>query len=99
MESMGRVERTRYRFLGHVQSRGFRFACVCCAEAANVCGWVRNERDGTVTAEVQGTPQAQLDFIRRLTAMVPGHGNDWSVGTERSVATRDDEKGFSVHRY
>lgn len=95
----GRVERIRYRFIGHVQHRGFRFACVMCAQKANATGWVRNERDGTVTAEVQGTPQAQLDFVRRLTSLVPGFGNDWSVGTEKHVALKDDEHDFGVHRY
>ena len=94
-----RTERIRYRFIGHVQHRGFRYACVCAAEKAKVTGWVRNERDGTVTAEAQGTTAAQLAFVMRLTEIVPGHGNDWSVGSERTVSLRDDERNFSVHRY
>lgn len=62
-------------------------------------GWVRNERNGTVTAEVQGTVAGQLAFIRRLSALVPGFGNDWSVGTERRIPIVEDESGFSVRRY
>ena len=93
------MERIRYRFLGHVQQRGFRFACVTCARKENMTGWVRNERDGTVTAEVQGSPTAQLAFVRRLSSLVTGFGSTWSIGTERRVDLVDDEKDFGVRRY
>ncbi len=99
MDSAMSVERVRYRFLGHVQHRGFRYACVVCAEREHMTGWVRNERNGTVTAEVQGPMKGQLGFIRRLSAMVSGFGNDWSVGTERRIDLVDDEQNFSVRRY
>ena len=90
------VERVRYRFIGHVQHRGFRFACYTCANKVGASGWVRNERDGTVTAEVQGSPEAQLGFVRRLSAVVPGHGSDWSVATEQMVPPVGDERDFRV---
>lgn len=93
------IERVRYRFLGHVQHRGFRFGCMMCADKVGVTGWVRNERNGTVTAEVQGSPEAQLAFVRRLSDLVPGYGNDWSIGTERSIDPVEEEKGFSIRRY
>lgn len=99
MDAQPRVERVRYRFIGHVQHRGFRFACVMAAERAKVTGWVRNERDGTVTAEAQGSKEAQLVFVRRLTEIVPNYGNDWSVGHERYVTPVADESNFSVRRY
>lgn len=99
MGSSGELERIRYRFIGHVQSRGFRYACLRCAEREHMTGWVRNERDGTVTAEAQGSKQEQLGFIRRLTSLVPGFGDNWSVGTEIEVAVRDDETSFLVVRY
>ncbi len=92
-------ERIRYRFLGRVQHRGFRFACVMAAERAGVTGWVRNERNGTVTAEAQGTKSAQLAFVRRLTQIVPGFGSDWSVGHERSIDLVAGERSFNVRRY
>ena len=99
MESTERLERIRYRFIGHVQSRGFRFACVTCARKDDLTGWVRNERDGTVTAEVQGSPEGHLAFIRRLTTMVTGFGNDWSIGSERNVDLKEGESDFGVRRY
>lgn len=99
MEFPNTTERIRYRFIGHVQHRGFRYACVVCAEKAGVSGWVRNERNGTVTAEAQGTPEAHLAFVRRLTQLVTGFGNTWSVGSEKRVDVVEQEKGFSVRRY
>lgn len=99
METSERMERVRYRFIGHVQHRGFRFACITCARKEHMTGWVRNERDGTVTAEAQGTPQAHLAFIRRLSALVPGFGDDWSVGTEKTVPAVDGETDFGLRRY
>jgi acylphosphatase len=39
---------------GHVQGVFFRDSCRAEAERAAVTGWVRNEPDGTVTAQLEG---------------------------------------------
>lgn len=91
--------RTRYHFVGHVQHRGFRYACFVCAQKAGVTGWVRNERNGTVTAEVQGTASAQRRWLARLSQLVEGYGDGWSVGQAREVDAVPAEEGFSVRRY
>ena len=92
------IERVRYRYVGHVQHRGFRYGCYKVAQKVGATGWVRNERDGTVTAEVQGTPQVQLAFVRRLSSLVPGYGDDWSVGLEQPCPVQEDETSFWVRR-
>jgi ADP-ribose pyrophosphatase len=48
---------------GRVQGVGFRYAMVDAARAAGVAGWVRNCRDGTVEALVQGDAGAVLRMI------------------------------------
>ena len=47
---------------GHVQGVGYRYAMVDVANARGVTGWVRNRRDGSVEALVQGEPAA-IDAI------------------------------------
>lgn len=43
---------------GLVQGVGFRYAMQRKARELDVTGWVRNRRDGSVEAMVQGQPQA-----------------------------------------
>ncbi len=99
MGTTGDIQRVRYRFIGHVQHRGFRFACSVAADAAQATGWVRNEPDGTVIAEVQASKEGQLAFVRRLSTIVPGLGYDWSVAHEEVVDLRGGEHGFTVRRF
>ncbi len=46
------------RIAGRVQGVGYRYALGAAAQAAGISGWVRNRRDGTVEAVLQGDPQA-----------------------------------------
>lgn len=56
------------RAQGRVQGVGFRFFVQTEAKRAHVTGWVKNESDGSVTMEIQGTPEqitALEDCIKR----------------------------------
>ncbi len=44
----------RVTFRGRVQGVGFRFSAIHLARPLGLTGWVRNEPDGSVTAEIQG---------------------------------------------
>ena len=50
------------RFHGYVQGVGFRWRAMQAANAAGATGWVRNEEDGSVLMEIQGTEE-QIDSV------------------------------------
>lgn len=54
----------RITIRGRVQGVGYRDAMIEAAQALSVTGWVRNRRDGTVEALVQGDERA----VERLLA-------------------------------
>lgn len=59
---LGPKLRRRYCFVGSVQGVGFRFTTTNLASAAGATGWVSNERDGSVVAEIQGIAE-QIDAV------------------------------------
>lgn len=59
MHAVARLVRIR----GSVQGVGYRDATVRQAHALGVAGWVRNRRDGSVEAFVQGTPEAVAAMV------------------------------------
>lgn len=54
--------RKHFTFHGRVQGVGFRYRACRAAEMAGCTGWVRNEYDGSVTMEIQGTEE-QIDLV------------------------------------
>ena len=49
------LRRLRLRFRGEVQGVGFRWTSRIVADKTGCTGWVRNDSDGTVAMELQGT--------------------------------------------
>ena len=65
-EVMDKVRR-HFHFYGQVQGVGFRFQAMMAAQSLGLTGWVRNEHDGSVTMEIQGSEEeiaAAIDLIR-----------------------------------
>ena len=54
--------RKRIDFYGTVQGVGFRYRAYHAAETVGATGWVRNEYDGSVSMEIQGTEE-QIDAV------------------------------------
>lgn len=58
--------REEFCFFGRVQGVGFRYKLRYLAESYGVTGWVRNEYDGSVSAQLQGQPLAFEMILKRL---------------------------------
>ena len=52
------INRKSFIFYGSVQGVGFRWRARSAAEHFSCTGWVRNEWDGSVAMEIQGTEEA-----------------------------------------
>ncbi len=50
------------RFYGRVQGVGFRYFFSNLARQYKITGWVKNEPDGTVSAEITGVPE-NVEFL------------------------------------
>ena len=53
----------RLQIFGRVQGVGFRYYMLRKAQELDVAGWVRNRRDGSVEAIVQGLPESVAAMI------------------------------------
>jgi acylphosphatase len=60
------------RVRGRVQGVGYRYTCADRAQALGITGWVRNRRDGSVEAMLQGRPEALGRMRSWLRNGVPG---------------------------
>jgi acylphosphatase len=58
----GTMKRVHVLVVGDVQGVGYRYTMRMIARDAGATGWVRNLRDGSVEAEIEGTP-AQIDEV------------------------------------
>ena len=58
--------REHIRFTGYVQGVGFRYRLSHLAQRYGVTGWVKNEYDGSVSAELQGLPEEIDQIIQQL---------------------------------
>ena len=87
------IIRRRYRFYGRVQGVGFRYYAQYAADSAGVTGWVRNEYDGSVTMELQGSA-SQMEQV--LKSMQKGR----FIRIERmewdNIPIDNDERSFRV---
>ena len=83
--------RKRITFSGHVQGVGFRWRAKKAAEIYGITGWVRNNWDGTVTMEAQGSEE-QIDQV--LVAIQRGMYIRIDHIESRTIPANPDEKEF-----
>lgn len=58
--------RKHYIFTGRVQGVGFRYSAQNLAQYLGLTGWVKNEWDGTVVMEAQGTEEGLKTLVKKL---------------------------------
>ncbi len=88
---MEETVREHLHFHGTVQGVGFRFQAMMAAQSLGLSGWVRNEDDGTVTMELQGS-RTEID------AAIEMIGNSRYIRVERlerrDIPLEEHESGF-----
>ena len=85
--------RIQAEFDGQVQGVGFRYTARHAAGALGLTGWVRNEYDGSVSAEVQGDRAVIQEWLRVIQS---GRYIEISHIDMNEIATIDDERSFWV---
>lgn len=85
--------RMRVQFDGRVQGVGFRATANAVAGRHRVTGWVRNERDGTVLMEVQGSQEAVDGYLEDLRATMARY---ITAVRDSKLADVTGEAGFEI---
>ena len=79
---------------GSVQGVGYRYTMRMVAREAGVTGWVRNRRDGTVEAEVEGSGTQVDEVLAWMAEGPPGSSVTSARVTELDATT--SESSFEV---
>jgi len=90
---MSTMRRVHVIVRGMVQGVGYRYTMRMIAQDAGVAGWVRNRRDGTVEAEVEGT-SAHVDEV--LAWMADGPPGSRVDDARVSESAPTGARGFEV---
>ncbi len=90
-----RIVRKRIHFFGYVQGVGFRYRARMAAESVGATGWIRNEYDGSVTMEIQGT-ETQIDLV--ILAVDRGTYVHIESMDVKTIPLIEDERNFRTVR-
>ena len=85
--------RRRFCFKGHVQGVGFRYKMYYLAQKYNATGWVQNECNGSVTAQVQGE-EVSIDMI--LQALFHDRYIRIDDMETKALPLEESERGFTM---
>ena len=90
------ARRLRLRFVGQVQGVGFRWTSMSVARELGLTGWVRNEPDGSVTAEIQGGAAHVGAFFSQMLEAYRHHPIRYTVDQRDDVPLVEGERDFEV---
>lgn len=91
-----KLRRLRMSFIGEVQGVGFRWTARSEAHSVGATGWVRNEADGTVSMELQGTDDQIAQFFGRFNRAYARYPIDYVIAEKESIPVVEDEHDFTV---
>lgn len=83
----------RFRAAGRVQGVSFRAFTLRTAERLGLAGWVRNEPDGSVTGQAEGSDEAIAALLEALRRGPPAARVD-ALAVEEAPTT--GARGFSI---
>ena len=88
-----KVIRKEIRFEGAVQGVGFRYRAKYAASGCRVTGWVKNEWDGSVLMDAQGTAGQINEMLKII-----NKGNYIRIDrmNYREIPVDESERGFHV---
>lgn len=88
------IIRKHIRFYGRVQGVSFRYTSSNYAEKFGLTGWVRNDYDGSVEMEVQGTPE----LINKLIETMKNVSSYIVIDNmeQKTIPVVNDESGFNI---
>lgn len=90
------MRRIHVVFIGQVQGVGFRWTAQATARDVGATGWVMNERDGSVTMELQGTDQQISEFFGRFDRSYARYPIRYTIDDKYDIAVKPDETDFTV---
>lgn len=90
---MGEIIRVEFQFYGRVQGVGFRYKMSHLARGHGVSGWVRNEYDGSVSAQLQGREEQMKEILYQL---VQDRHIDIQEVRRKNIPLLDGEQGFQI---
>ena len=90
---MREIVRYHIRYEGRVQGVGFRYKANMIANHYSLTGYVKNEYDGSVTVEIQGTEQEIYMFMKNIAQ------DHWIVIdnlNKEKIPVEEDERSFII---
>lgn len=88
-----KIIRQRLTYTGRVQGVGFRYRAKYAARFLGITGWARNESDGSVTVEAQGT----LEKINEMMKLInDGPFIEISWIDRDTIPVKEDDPAFYV---
>lgn len=91
------LRRLHLHFVGQVQGVGFRWTAQHLARDLGLTGWVRNEWDGSVTMELQGTDGQVSEFFGQFGQQWRGsYAIHYTIEEKEDIEPDPSEAGFAI---